>query len=137
MANNTGDDHENVPNDPRPASSTSLVSTSRELKSKSLIGQSIARITSGLADSDAGTTDVASSTRRVRRGRYFLSRYDQQLHGSMSRPILQYFAHNLSVEDMEYDPISDGDWCFGSHNDFELIHENTPKERWPIYVRTD
>jgi hypothetical protein len=41
--------------------------------------------------------------------------------------------HPAEVEG-DYDP--DGMWCYGAHNDFDLIPEFTKPSEWPEYSRT-
>jgi hypothetical protein len=93
-----------------------------------------------LVDSAINRTDVGDP-RRIRRGRFFLSNYDQRIHGSLSRPIFQYWGHGVVVGDMvpaevqgDYDP--DGHWCYATHDDFDLIPASTPPNDWPEYTRT-
>lgn len=59
----------------------------------------------------------------------------------MSKPIFQYWGHGVVVGEMipaetqgDYDP--DGMWCFGAHNDFDLIPEFMKPSDWPEYTRT-
>lgn len=104
----------------------------QSFKSHDLLSKAIGKL---------GTPEETSPTevRRVRRGKFFLSRADQSMHGSISRPIFEYWGHGVVVGEMQPSAdngLSDGTWCFGAHNDFDLIPEFMKPSEWPEYTRT-
>jgi hypothetical protein len=82
------------------------------------------------------STSLALRTeeRVIRRGKFFLSNREQQLHGSVRRPIFQYWGHGVVVGETR--PTDDGVWCYGAHNDFDLLPESMSPDDWPEYTRT-
>lgn len=79
---------------------------------------------------------LPTEVRRVRRGKFFLSNYEQRTFGSMRQPIFQYYCHGVVVGETQPDVEKDGIWCFAAHNDFDLIPELQPPSSWPEYIRT-
>jgi hypothetical protein len=79
---------------------------------------------------------LPTEVRRVRRGRFFLSRYEQTTYGSIRQPIFEHYCHGVVVGETVSDEGRDGIWCFGAHNDFDLIPEFQPPSSWPEYTRT-
>jgi hypothetical protein len=85
---------------------------------------------------DAESLSVPAEVRSIRRGKFFLSRQEQTKHGSIRRPIFQYYCHGVVVGETVMDEEKDGMWCFAAHNDFDLIPETTKPGEWPEYTRT-
>lgn len=85
---------------------------------------------------DDATAALPTELRRLRRGKFFLSDYEQEQFGSISRPIFEYYCHKATVGETHPDPTRGGIWCFAYHPDFELIPEFQPPSSWPEYVRT-
>ncbi len=84
---------------------------------------------------------LPTEVRRVRRGKFFLSNYEQRTFGSIRKPIFQYWGHGVVVGETvpfvrEKDEDPEGMWCFGAHNDFDLIPEFMKPIDWPEYIRT-
>jgi hypothetical protein len=101
---------------------------------------------SGL-DADAGndilspSPVVGAEVRSVRRGKFFLSNQEQARHGSLRYPIFEHWGHGVVVGEMrshvrENEDEPEGMWCFGAHNDFDLIPEFMKPSEWPEYIRT-
>lgn len=84
----------------------------------------------------AGEQPLPTEVRRIRRGKFFLSRHEQTTFGSLRKPIFQYYCHGVVVGETVPDEAHDGIWCFAAHNDFDLIPEFQPPSSWPEYVRT-
>lgn len=82
------------------------------------------------------TAALPTELRRIRRGKFFLSDYEQEQFGSISRPIFEHYCHKVIVGETQPDTIREGIWCFAYHPDFELIPEFQPPSSWPEYVRT-
>lgn len=79
---------------------------------------------------------LPTEVRRIRRGKFFLSRHEQTTFGSMRKPIFEYYCHGVVVGETVPDEDRDGIWCYAAHNDFDLIAEFQPPSSWPEYVRT-
>lgn len=79
---------------------------------------------------------LPAEVRRVRRGKFFLSRHEQSTFGSLRYPIFEHYCHGVVVGETVVDHERDGIWCFASHNDFDLIPEFMPPSNWPEYTRT-
>jgi hypothetical protein len=138
MPNNPGEDHEDVPNDSGQKASTAILVIDGT-EAKWLLADSLAKLREA-PDSEHGSMDAGGAVaevRRVRRGRFFLSTYEQRMFGSFKRPIFDHYCHGVVVGETSIDLEMDGIWCYGAHNDFELIPEFTPPGEWPIYVRTE
>lgn len=80
--------------------------------------------------------------RRVRRGKFFLSNFEQRTYGSLRRPIFEYWGHGVVVGETvpfirEKDSDPEGMWCYAAHNDFDLVPEFMKPSEWPEYVRTE
>lgn len=87
--------------------------------------------------SDGGREQsLPTEIRRVRRGKFFLSDYEQRIFGSIREPIFQYYCHGVVVGETQPDDEKDGLWCFAAHNDFDLVPEFTKPSEWPEYTRT-
>lgn len=136
MPNETGEPNES--SNPERASSTSSAlvvrsdgSYAKEL-ADSIVGQNLPTRTDGTG---VVQPDVEES-RRIRRGKFFLSYYDQTTFGSLSRPIFEYWGHRVVVGDQIPDAERGGVWCYASHGDFTLIAESTTPNDWPEYRRT-
>lgn len=86
----------------------------------------------------AGDRDgtLPAEVRRVRRGKFFLSRSEQSTFGSVRYPIFEHYCHGVIIGETVPDEKNDGIWCFASHKDFELIPEFQIPSNWPIYTRT-
>ncbi len=85
---------------------------------------------------DAESLSLPAEVRRIRRGKFFLSRYEQTTYGSIRKPIFQYYCHGVVVGETVTDEAKDGIWCYAAHKDFDLIPEATKPEEWPVYTRT-
>jgi len=79
---------------------------------------------------------LPTEVRRIRRGRFFLSRYEQTTFGSIRHPIFEHYCHGVVIGETVVDETKDGIWCYGAHNDFDLIPEFQPPSSWPEYTRT-
>jgi hypothetical protein len=79
---------------------------------------------------------LPTEVRRVRRGKFFLSRHEQTTYGSIRKPIFEYWGHGVVVGEMASTEEPEGMWCFGAHNDFDLIPEFMKPSDWPEYTRT-
>lgn len=79
---------------------------------------------------------LPTNVRRIRRGRFFLSDYEQRTYGSLRKPIFEHYCHGVVVGETEPDEELGGLWCFAAHNDFDLIPENVDPKDWPVYIRT-
>lgn len=142
----TGDQHENVPN-PEGSLDTEKSSVGsgrgvvvRQTGSAQRILDKVLGRDRVEADARTAVDDTAralpTEVRRVRRGKFFLSNYEQEQFGSLYRPIFQHYCHGVNVGETQPDPDRDGVWCFAAHNDFDLIPEFQPPSTWPEYVRT-
>lgn len=80
---------------------------------------------------------IEPEIRMVRRGKFFLSEYEMARYGSLRRPIFQYYGHNVFVANQVDDSENMGVWCYGSHNDFNLIPDTIDPLEWPEYERTE
>lgn len=110
---------------------------SREILATAL-GRTL-RSSDGSVSDGSGEQSLPTEVRRVRRGKFFLSRYEQTMHGSISKPIFEHWGHGVVVGEMIGSPdngLEDGTWCFAAHNDFDLIPEFQPPSSWPEYIRT-
>jgi hypothetical protein len=119
---------------------TGLV-TRQTFKGGEILGAVLRRSTeSQSTELDSNTASaLPTEVRRVRRGKFFLSRYEQTMHGSISKPIFQYWGHGVVVGEMQPSAdngLEDGTWCFGAHNDFDLVPEFMKPSEWPEYIRT-
>lgn len=83
---------------------------------------------------DDATQALPTELRRIKRGKFFLSNYEQEQFGSVFRPIFEHYCHGVVVG--ETLPVDGGIWCFAAHNDFDLVPEFQPPSSWPEYVRT-
>lgn len=86
--------------------------------------------------SDDVSRSLPAEVRRVRRGRFFLSRYEQTTFGSIRQPIFAVYCHGVVVGETIDDEERDGIWCYAAHNDFDLIPEFQLPSSWPEYIRT-
>lgn len=85
---------------------------------------------------DDAQNALPTDVRRIRRGKFFLSNYEQEQFGSVFRPIFEYYCHGAVVGETVPDPDKEGIWCYAAHNDFEMVPEFQPPSSWPEYVRT-
>jgi hypothetical protein len=135
MHNDTGESDETVPNDPGPSTSTA-VAVSQGFKRTDLLAKALGG--GEQANAPSGThSDVPSQVRRVKRGKFFLSTVDQEKHGSLRFPIFQHWGFGVVVGQMDYDSTLNGHWCYGAHNDFDLIPDLTALGEWPEYERVE
>lgn len=121
---------------------TELVVTT-SFKAGDLLKSALGR--SNRSEPEKLSTDSAPSfpteVRRVRRGKFFLSNREQTTFGSIRRPIFEYWGHGVVVGETvprirENEDEPEGMWCYGAHNDFDLVPEFMKPSEWPEYVRT-
>lgn len=135
--NNTGDDNGDIQNDSR-SSQTGAVT----VYARNATGELLAKVldkSRKASDGDNGSVDASGAVeevRRIRRGKFFLSNYEQTNFGSLRRPIFLDYCHGVVVGLMEEDLSRDGMWCYGAHQDFDLIPESHEPHEWPEYKRT-
>lgn len=123
-------------NDEKPGTSVVVhrSGVAREILEKALGGGNPAAEPGSAVDDPARS--LPTEMRRLRRGKFFLSNFEQEQFGSISRPIFEYYCHKAIVGETRPDPAHGGIWCFAYHPDFELIPEFQPPSSWPEYVRT-
>src|SRR5689334_8089386 len=66
----------------------------QKFEAAELVGKALRRaaVTSDTGDvSKSESSALPTEVRRVRRGKFFLSNFEQRTHGSMRRPIFQYW----------------------------------------------
>jgi hypothetical protein len=133
MPNETGEPNE--PSNPEGAPGTGLVVRSDGAYTKELVDEIVGKSLTTRTDGTGVVQSDVEEPRRIRRGRFFLSYYDQTTFGSLSRPIFEHWGHRVVVGDQIPDAERGGMWCYASHGDFALIDESTPPTDWPEYRR--
>lgn len=135
MHNDPGDGDDK----PTDESSGTAVSVRKTFEAKGILAKALGR---NDPQDPAPPADVDQShslpteMRRVRRGKFFLSDYEQTAYGSLARPIFEYWGHGVVVGETVRATDRDGQWCYAAHNDFDLIPEFQPLSDWPEYTRT-
>lgn len=94
------------------------------------------KLATAIIERPESTANLPDDVRRVRRGQFFMSYQEQLMHGSLTRPIFQYYFHGVVVGEERIDELRSGIVCYGAHKDFELIPEFIPPSQWPEYIRT-
>lgn len=105
-------------------------------KTQELLDKALGRDREPANAVDEATAALPTELRRIKRGKFFLSNYEQEQFGSMFRPIFEHYCHGVVVGETVPDDERGGIWCYAAHNDFELIPEFQPPSSWPEYVRT-
>lgn len=131
MHNDNGDPNEN-PSNPAgsPATPGTGVATRTHFKSFGIVKDILKN--PGQSPEPGLPTEV----RRVRRGRFFLTDYEQTTFGSIRQPIFDVYCHGVVVGETVTDEYRGGIWCFGAHNDFDMVPEFQSPRDWPEYIRT-
>jgi hypothetical protein len=134
MHNNPGDSDEQLS-----ADESSGIAVRKTFEAKGILAKALGRdvATDGTAPADDGSArTLPTEVRRVRRGKFFLSDYEQTANASLKRPIFEYWGHGVVVGETVRDSEKSGQWCYAAHPDFDLIPEFQSLSVWPEYTRT-